>query len=469
MFNLVNKTLTPNQPTSELPAPSAPAAVARQLAGAIPETDGHSRLRFWRGDWYMWNTACWIPCAEANVRAFLYRYTELATYVHPKRGLVAWNPTKASITNVIDALGHAVLYRPTELEDDRGISALNGVVDLETLTVTPHHPSRFNLHALPFAYNQTATCPSWLDFLDQVLPGDEMAQQLIQEWFGYILAGDMEMQKILSMVGPPRSGKGTIARVLQAMLGSEAVTSPSLESLGSHFGAQPLIGKSLALISDARWNSRTIDEGAGLMLAIAGEDARSIAQKNRPNWEGRPTVRFMLMSNETPRWRDPSGAFASRLMHVNFSASFLGREDLGLTNRLLQELPGILNWAILGLDRLRARGYFVMPASSQDLIDEVARASSPVAGFTMDCLDVGTGETPIDDLYDAYRQWAKEEDGFVNVMVKTAFSRALSAHLNGKIGIKRVKPSPAEKQVRIVVGVSIQPHAIARSVGMWGS
>ena len=58
------------------------------------------------------------------------------------------------------------------------------------------------------------------------------------------------------MVGPTRGGKGAIARVLGALVGRENVAGPTLSSLGGDFGLAPLIGKPLAVISDARLNGR---------------------------------------------------------------------------------------------------------------------------------------------------------------------------------------------------------------------
>ncbi|MDZ7735869.1 MAG: hypothetical protein U5P41_07065 [Gammaproteobacteria bacterium] len=58
------------------------------------------------------------------------------------------------------------------------------------------------------------------------------------------------------MVGPRRSGKGTILRVMTALLGRSNVAAPTLSSLAAPFGLQPLIGKTAGLISDARLGGR---------------------------------------------------------------------------------------------------------------------------------------------------------------------------------------------------------------------
>jgi putative DNA primase/helicase len=46
------------------------------------------------------------------------------------------------------------------------------------------------------------------------LADDVEAIETLQEWCGYCLTTDTRQQKIFLVVGPKRSGKGTIARVL---------------------------------------------------------------------------------------------------------------------------------------------------------------------------------------------------------------------------------------------------------------
>jgi putative DNA primase/helicase len=66
---------------------------------------------------------------------------------------------------------------------------------------------------------------------------------LLQEWFGFCLLPDTSHHKIAILIGPPRSGPGTIARVMAALIGHENVAGPRLTALGTNFGLEPLIGK----------------------------------------------------------------------------------------------------------------------------------------------------------------------------------------------------------------------------------
>jgi putative DNA primase/helicase len=187
-----------------------------------------------------------------------------------------------------------------------------------------------------------------------------------------------------------RSGRGTIARLLTALIGPENVAGPRLSALASNFGLEPLVGRPLAIIGDARLSGRS-DTGIifEALHSISGEDTITIDRKHKAPWTGKLPTRLMLLSNELPRLPDQSGALASQFLVWKFTTSFLGKEDLDLDARLAAELPGILLWAIEGWKRLRARGHFLQPVSGTTLIDQIRDISSPVGAFVRERLGRG--------------------------------------------------------------------------------
>lgn len=429
--------------------PADPMAVARELHGRMTRP----RL-WWRGDFYEWTGTHWTPLDEAVMTRWLYRMTEKATYVvkdakgedESKR----WAPTKKKITDLTHALGMGVLQRVGEAETC--IATTNGVLRLRGRVLENHDPSRFNLTALPFAYDPEAGCPNWLSFLDQVLPGDRQAQDFLAEWFGYVLSGRTNQQKMAALIGKRRSGKGTVARVLGAMVGQEATAGLDLNLAAGTFGIENLIGRSLAISGDVRWQSKNIGDAVPILLGVIGEDVITIHRKNRMAWTGKLGVRFMLMSNETPTFSDRSGALGGRMVYVKFDQSFYGREDIGLTEKLLEELPGILNWALNGLDRLDRRGRFTEPASGQAEADSVRRLSDPIGAFIEDWCEVGPDESiSLDHLYLKYRNWCESEGRTKDSTTKEIFSRDLRGKVEG-LTVKRTRE--AGHQVRMLYGIS---------------
>ena len=198
-----------------------------------------------------------------------------------------------------------------------------------------------------------------------------------------------------------------IARVLTALIGRDTVANPTLASLQTPFGLAPLIGKTLAFITDARLGSRS-DQAAitERLLSISGEDALTIDRKHIDAWTGRLPTRFAILANELPRISDTSGALVGRLVVLVLVQSFYGREDPGLTARLLTELPGILNWALHGYRRLRQRGFFIQPESAKEAVEQLEMLASPLKAFIQDRCNVKPGLTvPVELLYQTWKLW----------------------------------------------------------------
>src|SRR5262249_53347282 len=159
----------------------------------------------------------------------------------------------------------------------------------------------FNATSVPFSYEPAAGAPKrWLQFLHDLWPKDEKSRSALQEWFGYVISGRLDMHKIMLLVGPTRAGKGVIARILGALVGEQNVAGPTLSSLNGDFGLAPLLGMSLAVVSDARLNGRNGSVVVERLLSISGEDTLTVNRKFRDQWTGKLSARLMVCSNELP-------------------------------------------------------------------------------------------------------------------------------------------------------------------------
>ena len=152
----------------------------------------------------------------------------------------------------------------------------------------------------------------------------------LQEWFGYVISGRTDLHAILLLVGPTRAGKGVISRTLGKLVGRESVAGPTLSGLRGEFGLAPLIGRPLAIVSDARLSGQDASVVVERLLSISGEDRLTVNIKYRPQWTGTLPSRLMVCSNELPRLSDASGAIAGRFLTLQLERSWLGKEDYGL-------------------------------------------------------------------------------------------------------------------------------------------
>jgi putative DNA primase/helicase len=419
------------------PSPAQPMPVARQLIEAWTFV-GLPTIKHWRGEWMRWEQTHWIEVEDRTVRSELYERLERAKYM-TQFGPAPWEPNRYKINDVLDAL-RGITHLPQSynppcwLSGSAGvdvlvIAATNGLLEVRTRELRPITPGFFNLVSVPFPYNPDAPEPTaWLRFLHQLWPDDEEAIRALQDWVGYVLSGRTDLQKIFVIIGPLRSGKGTIARILTALIGRGHVANPTMASLGTEFGLAPLLGKSLAVIGDARLGPKT-DTRAVIerLLSISGEDSITVNRKFKDQVSVRLPTRFMIISNELPAFGDASGAIASRFILTTLTESFLGKEDTELEHRLMAELPGILNWALEGLDRI-SRQRFTVPKSSLGAITQLQDLVSPMSAFVRDRCDQGSDcAVRIDTLYEAYRDWCRDEGRYP--LNKLMFGRDLHAVL----------------------------------------
>jgi putative DNA primase/helicase len=400
-----------------LPAPTSPMAVARAFVADKATRGGQLTLRSWRGSWWRWRTTQWDEVEDREIREELYRFTEHAEYETDK-GPKPWAPNRNKIADLVDALA-AVCFLAESVQAPAWItrpgtarefvSVANGLLQIGTRELRVHTPDFFNLTSVPFNYDAAAEAPKrWSQFLEELWPDDAESAAALQEYLGYVLSGRTDLHKILGLVGPTRAGKGVIGRVAKSLVGHGNHCGPTLASLATNFGLAPLIGKPLAIVADARLGGANVHQVVERLLSISGEDVLTVDRKYREQWTGTLPTRFIIITNELPRFGDASGAIANRFLMLVLTESWLHRENTNLTKELLDELPGILNWALDGLEALNARGRFIEPKASTEAIVALQDLVSPVAAFVRDRCEQGPHEIPCKTLWEQWKLWAED-------------------------------------------------------------
>lgn len=385
---------------------------------------GQMGLRYHQRQFWRFNRTSYVPLDEETLAASLSNWlgprvekptgrsiADVITFVRASVGIpnehsipvmTSWSGSKRVIT---------VQPGPCNL-----IAMANGIIDLDVLitqgpeaaaaTMRPRSPDLFATSDRTFAFDPTATCPRWDDFLVEVFEENQECADLLGEWMGYCLTADTSRHKIMLLNGPVRAGKGTIIRVLKILVGDAAFQSTTFDALGDRYGMDNLMGKTVCFLPDAH-----VGHGAEAMRAmeilknISGEDDVNIRGKYRRDIRARLGVRFMVACNELPKFGDSSQTVASRLLALPFRVSFLGREDINLEHKLAREASGIFNWAIGGLQRLRENGW-TSPLVSEPILAEFRELSSPLATFLEDhCVVSPDLEVDRDDLWRAWCNW----------------------------------------------------------------
>jgi putative DNA primase/helicase len=441
-----------------------PWEVARRFLVSRYWREGCPTLRYWRGNLLRWTGTHYAEIDEAEIKAELWEF--LSTI-----NLRKFKPQEKDVNGLLSAIKSRVIL-PAEVDvgtwlgadvapwgDSQTIVCKNGVVRLSDGRQWSHDPKLFALNAIETEYQPDALAPRWQQFLDELWPGDDggATRDTLGEFFGLVLTDETRFQKGFILVGPARSGKGTIARMLRNLLGAKNYCGPSLNQLSQPFGLESFIGKKIAVVPDARTDGRTNRTAVTeRLLSVIGEDPQDINRKNKGYWSGILRTRVMILSNELPEFKDDTGVIATRFIILQMHTSFLGREDPDLEDKLRGEQSGILNWAIEGWQRLAARGKFVAPGNGE-LNDELAGIGSSIKAFVGERCEIGAEyRVEIGTLYIAYREWSFASGlPYADRLPGNHFSGKLRSAYPGRIEDTRPRiNNPARK--RMYVGIRLR-------------
>lgn len=397
---------------------------ARQFLQSHYAIEGGYKLVHFAQEFFVYTGTHYKFIEEATIRSKVYKFLDCCKKQDKKGNIQPFNANPAVVTAAIDAiksithLANDPSTKPPvwldgyELNNppaSKLISMENGLFQIDQSVLFPHSHGFFTYNSLPFEYDPAATAPVWEKFLNDVWGNDIESKQLLQEYFGYILSGETRQQKFLNVIGPRRSGKGTINRVLTDLLGQHNVVSPQMAEMCDTFGLQAWIGKPLATFTDARIDNKNAPGVVSQFLRIVGGDPVTVNRKNKEAWSGYLPTRIVVYSNEMLHLAENSNALTGRMLVLTMENSFYGREDVELGDKLSKELPGIFNWAIEGHKRRKTRTgeRFIQPQSSQATLDMMTELSNPMSAFMDEALVFGIGfEVDKDDIFACYKHWA---------------------------------------------------------------
>jgi putative DNA primase/helicase len=286
------------------------------------------------------------------------------------------------------------------------INVKNGMLNLSTFRLEEHSPDFLSTVQIPIDYDSNAQAPMFLDFMNDITVNDEELIDVHQELIGYWLTGDTKAEKAVYYYGSGANGKSVLASIITELVGPQNVSSVPLSKFNDQFGMESMIGKSLNISAENEMGGKALKTEN--FKAIVSGDNITINIKYRPAISYRPYCRLVFLVNNLPDSSDVTEGYFRKLIIVPFSRTFKKEErNVDLKDELLKELPGILNWAILGLKRLRSNNY---QFSACKAIEKTERAyydeQNPVREFFHSHVVQEDGSrTKQSDFYNMYSQW----------------------------------------------------------------
>jgi putative DNA primase/helicase len=187
--------------------------------------------------------------------------------------------------------------------------------------------------------------------LDLMIPEDQRLSRFFQRMFGYMLTGSTSEHALFFGYGAGANGKTVCVNTLRCVMGDYAIAAPSDVFLASKNERHPteladLRGARLVVASEIdkgqHWNESRLK-------ALTGGDPVKARFMRQDFFQFTPIFKPLMMGNHRPSLHGVDEAIRRRMYLLPFEVVIdKGKRDKRLTEKLQEEGPAILRWAIDG-------------------------------------------------------------------------------------------------------------------------
>ena len=318
----------------------------------------------------------------------------------------------------------------------------------------PPNPQNLITKKSNFVYEKDAQCPTWNMFLMQIFNNDLDLIKFVQKAMGYSLSGDVSEQCMFILWGTGANGKSTFLNVLQELFGDYAC-STGTETFMKKTSEQSndlarLRGMRLVTTSEAE-QGKAISES--LIKQITGEDELTARFLYGEYFSFKPTFKIYMATNHKPRIKGADNGIWRRIKLIPFTVTIPPEQrDKQLTEKLLAENSGILNWLLQGYTLWKKEG-LIEPDVIKEANEEYRYDMDSIQAFINEVLNIDATQKwrlPTKDLYDVYLRWCGKNNE------KALSQKGLAVRMQEK-GYKR----GVSNSVRFWLGLGIKPEWLA--------
>ena len=292
----------------------------------------------------------------------------------------------------------------------------------------PHSPNSYLTHRLDVSYDPTAVCPRYdnavLEIFARCSNPEDMARHF-NEFFGYAIQPVRDIPAYFIMRGLGANGKTSLLETVKQLMGPTAVLSDRIGTLEhSPFSIAKLAGRLLLLDDDVSTGTKLPD---GLLKKISERKPMTGEYKYGGTFEFVSVVLPVMLCNNFPNLSDLSPGMRRRAHVIPFQRMFAAKEqDRSLFPSIWRnELSGVLNRALEGLQRLRKRGHFAGPEECEQALNQWLAHGNPLVAFIQERCELIPGHhTRLDHFYRVFRNWATE-GGISSIPPRNTLSRNL--------------------------------------------
>jgi len=346
---------------------------------------------------HTWTDTHWQEYHESNIRRRILDMLKI-------------EGTTSRCTDVLGLVRDlSIMHHGRQMNDQQNkIPILNGMFDLESGDIGEHNPDNLNSYIIDLRLDidRLPSCHRWQQFLvESINDGDTDTIREIQKFFGYCLTRETRHEKALILVGPGGDGKGTILKILQALVGDINTSSVTIGGLQDQFHRVMLVDKLLNVATEVEGGLLQSD----IFKTITSGESVTAAYKHKDAFSFFPVCKLAFSANKYPNIQDTSDGLYRRLLVIEMKQQFVkqGKADLYLFDKLLDERAGIFMWALKGLQLLKEEN-FTPSCFMEQCLEKFQEINDPVLAFVLEKTEVDSdGWIQGKDIYKAYVRFCK--------------------------------------------------------------
>jgi putative DNA primase/helicase len=404
--------------------------------------------------WFRRNKQVCVPISMTEVEGEIKdKLTQLADLVAPFGVNTSGLRRTLLTTTKINSLEHLLRSNPKITVDSRGFDRESlflgcsdgSILGLDQRAILSRSDSIITKQ-LGTTLDPTAKCPRWEKFLARIFDGDTDLLSFIRRSVGYTLTGRGSERCLFVLIGNGANGKSTFLRVILKLFGDYGAGTPMHTLMSGRYGNEKtddlaaLPGKRFVQAQEAESGQRLAEAKIKMMT---GGDSITCRALYGHQFTYDPQFVLWLATNEMPDISGGSDAVWERLRIIPFDVSIPSDErDLTLFDKLNEELPGILNWAIDGYHDWK-ENHLNPPDKVLRTVSGYREEKDLVAQWiNEECIQDPSAKSFSKELYKTYHDWATANHNeplsnikFAKELERKGFKRHKTARANEWRGI----------------------------------
>ena len=385
--------------------------------------------------WMIWNGYFWAADLCNSIQNLAYQFVQDVKLTLSEKGSIN-DARELSSFESLNRLQNISAFASTRLSisaslfdaDPMILATRTDWVNLETGKAHAPAPNILVSKASDVNFGVAATCPKFEQFVNDIFDGNSELISFVRRAIGYSLTGSTSEQCLFIMIGDGANGKSTFINVIKHLLGTYGTTAAA-QTLIAQGGSS--IGDDLVDLARSRFISVSeTEEGQSLAESKIKQMTGGDTLKGRPLYgsyvEFKIIGKLWLATNSLPQINNSDFGISRRIMAIPFNRTFSAEEqDKTLQSKLMEELPGILNWAIQGCIEWQREG-LKPPKIVQEQVAEYKSSMDSISQFIRDECELGVDcSHSASQFYSEYRNWCLAVGK--KPKNQTAFKRALEA------------------------------------------